>query len=120
VQLRIRCRNLELSSEIRRVVERKLRLLLARHAPAIDHASVTLAPVAGRGGSDSRRCRIHLRLHRGPNLVVEDDAGDVLAAVSNAAWRLDHRLGRRASGLPASHDPASGPASPRNDPRRPA
>lgn len=112
MQLRIRARKLDLAPETRRLLDRKLRLLLGRHAPGIACAAVTLAPGATRGGSGSRCCRIHLRLRGGARLVVEDEAEDLLAALAGAVWRLEHRLGRRAYGLRAPREQAGRPPWP--------
>ena len=93
MQLRIRARCLDVSPEIRRAIERNVRLMLGRHAVEIERTQVTLSP--SEPAREGNRCRIHVRLRRGERLAVEAHADDPCEAAAAAVWRLEHRLDRR-------------------------
>ncbi|MDJ0847050.1 MAG: hypothetical protein QNK04_01575 [Myxococcota bacterium] len=92
MQLRIRARDLDLPSETRTGIERRLRLAVGRHVGSIAVARVTLSPGAPDAADEATRCRIHIRFRDGATRVLEDTASDPLAAAGRAAWRLGHRL----------------------------
>jgi ribosome-associated translation inhibitor RaiA len=81
-------------------VERRLRLVVGRRAPRISLVEVSLSFVPADGaapGDGAHRCRIRARLVGGEEVVVDEQARDLEAAVEVASWRLDRRLSRPAS-----------------------
>jgi ribosome-associated translation inhibitor RaiA len=107
MQLRIRTPNLEVPPPLRERLERRVRMSLGRHAGRIAVARVTLSPGTG-AHAGSLRCRIHARLRDGPGVVVEVHGRDLAWIVSEAAWRLEHRLARQRPPSPTGRGGATG------------
>jgi ribosome-associated translation inhibitor RaiA len=98
MQIRVRTLRLDVPETTRHRIERRLRLVLGRHAAAVQAVRVTLA--AGPEGRGAL-CRVRVALHRGGSVDVEDRGDDVRTASAQAFWRLSHRLARRRQALPA-------------------
>ncbi len=105
MQFRIHAPRMDLPGEARAAIERKLRLALGRHAPAIDQTRVSFGKARGTGNEDRSVCRIRVRWREGETIVIEGVAEDFEAAAHLAAWRLEHRLGspRASRGAHALH-----------------
>ncbi len=95
MQLRISDRNLELPLDVRRAIERRLRLVIGRHAAGIARLHLTLSRSRSPTEAETSRCRIRVDLRQGTTLTVEDAAADPSAAATAAAWRLQRRLRQR-------------------------
>ena len=84
--------------EMRRRVERRLRLVVGRRTGIVSHVDVQVVPgeesIPGQGAR--HRCRIRARLAGGRTVEVEEAGADIDAALEVAAWRLDRRLDRAA------------------------
>ena len=117
MQLRIRARDMEVSEGTRHAIERRVRLVLGRHAPEIDVAQVTLLRASPPHDETANCCRIRLRLRHGESVSVEGHAAGPHGAAAAAAWRLGSRLDRRSiahrrrAGSAAPHCSATGPSS---------
>jgi len=85
------------SPELRRRLERQLRLVVGRRAPSVAAMEVTVAALVATDAmapTASYRCRIDVRLVRGGSVLVDEFGADVDRAIEVAAWRLDRRLDR--------------------------
>jgi len=84
-------------ANMRRRLERRLRLVVGRRAPSISSVEVYVSRARSEepaAAAARHRCRIRARLQDGSVVHVEEEGEDVDAAVGVAAWRLDRRLDR--------------------------
>ena len=101
-KLSIRSNLIELTHDLREIVERRIFFALSRFGPRIDRVSVLLEDVSGSRPSDVQRCRIVIKPQRGDELTVTATDADLHAAISFAADRagraLQRELERRRTG----------------------
>jgi putative sigma-54 modulation protein len=95
MRVRIRRRNLEVSSELRRFIERRLRFVLGRFGSRIGHATVHLAECKSAQGAMGKRCRIVVRLLRSGEVSIDDTDEDLGAAVNRAMERVGSSVRRK-------------------------
>ena len=93
MQLRILDDELALPDEMRRRIERRIRLAIGRYVTGIQRARITLSGVPE--GSPEGYCRIDVQLRQGEDWTIEGRAPDVQSAAWDAARRLGERLDRR-------------------------
>lgn len=85
------------SPELRKRLERQLRLVVGRRAPSVTAMEVTVAALLAADAmapAARYRCRIEARLVQGGRVLVDEFGADVDHAIEVAAWRLDRRLDR--------------------------
>lgn len=87
MKLVIRARALELTSDLRDAVTRRIGFALSRLASAIDAVDVTLADINGPRGGLDKVCRIRVRGPGLPAIVIEETHADIRAASDAAAAR---------------------------------
>ena len=97
--IRLELQGLGVSKATRRGVQRRVRLLLARHRAKIEGVEVTIRPAARVDGEEHHRCRIVVRERDGGFLSTEDFGAGPRAAATAAAGRIDRQLARRRRGL---------------------
>lgn len=99
MQVTIRLRNSEASSDVRSAIERRVRFGLGRFGGRIQRTDDVLDDVNGpRGGSD-QRCTVRVQTPAAPPIVIEVTDVESLAAVDRAldraARHLRDKLNRR-------------------------
>ena len=94
-----------LSAAALRVLERKTRLVLGRHAAAIDAVEV-LVHETERHAVRHADCEVPVTLRDGSTVRVHDDASQVHRALLRAAWRIEQRRQRRELASPAEAHPS--------------
>jgi len=117
MQIDIHARDFPLTDALRSHIVRRLGFALSTQDEHIQHVMVCLSDINGpRGGAD-KRCHIQVRLPRLSDVVIEDTAVDLYAAINRAADRAGHTVGRRLARqrdkgrspsmhtIVASHDP---------------
>lgn len=94
MKITIRTRHLELTSELREQLHRRMLFALGRLAPAIRAVDVTMVDVNGPKGGDDKHCRIRVRGHAMGTIVVEHLGADTLATLAVAADRTEQAVVR--------------------------
>ena len=92
--LSIHSRTIPLTSPLRSQVERKLRFALDRILDRLQTIRVRLEDVNGPRGGVDKRCVIQVRGERGFSIRTEHTATDTLAALHEAAERLERVITR--------------------------
>lgn len=95
MQLRILSRNGELDRDMRRAIERKVRLVVGRYAAVVVRLQIMLGRSGERAASGPHQCRIHVDLGHEEGLTCVADDVDPVAAAAAAAWRIHRRLRQR-------------------------
>jgi ribosome-associated translation inhibitor RaiA len=86
-------KDLQVSATERQRIQEQLQLALARFSPLIRGVTVTLSDENGTRGGVDKTCRLVVRLHAG-TVVVHERAGEVMAAVRQAAERAARSVAR--------------------------
>ena len=98
MQIRSRIGSVALGPTARRDLERKVRLMLGRHAATIERVDLALA---GDPEAQSVRCRIRITTRHDDGFASEGHGDDPPTAVRAATQRALHRLdARRGGSLP--------------------
>jgi ribosome-associated translation inhibitor RaiA len=95
MQVRILSRNGDLTRDMRRAIERQVRLIVGRHAAAVVRLQLKLRENEDDSPGGSHRCQIQVDLGHGESLSSVEDAVDPVAAAAGAAWRIHRRLRQR-------------------------
>lgn len=99
MNLHVRYRQLEPSTELRRLVARRAHFALSRFTHSIRAVHVTLSDVNGPRGGVDKRCQVEVTGPGRASIVVEDVAADLTAAIDAAMGRVARttarQLGRR-------------------------
>ena len=94
MRMHVRSRGFELTDALRAHAERRLLFALSRFGRRLQSVLLRIDDVNGpRGGAD-KRCQIVARLAPGGDVRVEELDGDLYAAISRAADRLDRAAAR--------------------------
>jgi ribosomal subunit interface protein len=93
MKIRIRERNVALTTGLRAHVARRLDVALARFGNEIDHVTVQFSDGEHEDEDAARRCRIDVAL-RPANVRIEDTDADLFTAVSHAAHRVSRSVAR--------------------------
>lgn len=105
MKLTIRTHHLDLGSELRDELQRRLTLALGRLTTAIRTVEVTITDINGPKGGADKRCRIQVRGPRLRDVVVEqvglDVLGTVVTAVERAGYAVTRSVARRRRFAPA-------------------
>ncbi len=94
MRLEIRCPHLEIDSELRAYVERKLLFALGRYRMLIRRVTVLVADLNGPRGGIDKRCRIVVRLIRSGEVFVEDVDSDLGVVMDRAVDRVGLSVSR--------------------------
>lgn len=105
MQRDIQAKGLPLTNAIRRAVERVAAADLARFADDIHSLKVRVFAIRGSRAGANKACRVHARLHSGPELVLLDLQEDHIVAIQSAFARLRYSLARQLRRRP--HTPPS-------------
>lgn len=95
MQIEIQAVKFELTDALRAHVQRRLHFALSRFEGRIARAIVRLSDLNGPRGGVDKDCRLQIRLHGLPDVVVEDTEADLYVAISRAADRAGRTLDRR-------------------------
>ena len=94
MRIHVRSRGFELTNALRAHAERRLLFALGRFRRRLQSVMLRMDDVNGpRGGAD-KRCQIVARLAPWGDVRVEELDGDLYAAISRAAGRLDRAVAR--------------------------
>ena len=94
MRIHVRSRGFELTDALRAHAERRLLFALGRYGGRLQSVLLRIDDVNGpRGGAD-KRCQIVARLAPRGDVRVEELDGDLYAAISRAADRLDRAVAR--------------------------
>ena len=93
MKVSIQFKDLQVTASDRQRIEDRVRLALTRFAPLIHGLIATVSDENGSRGGVDKRCRLVVRLHGG-TVVVNEQAGAVLAAVTRAAERAARTVAR--------------------------
>lgn len=83
------------AGELRDQVLRRTRFVIGRLSWWVARARVRLTDLNGPRGGVDKGCRLHLRLGGLPDVLAEDTAQDLYAAVTRSAARARRNLKRR-------------------------
>ena len=92
----------KLAEGVRQLVEQRMQLALGRFSQRIRRVSVHFSDIAINGGSD-KQCRLRIALIPSGEVVVEDTAPSVVAALTNVAERAVRSVGRALGRRPEYH-----------------
>ena len=93
MELQMLGRNVELSEEVRKSIERKVRKL-ERHLPNIARGVVEISQETTKSPQDRYMVQITITHNSGSILRGEEKASDIFAAVKSAVEVLDRRIER--------------------------
>lgn len=94
MNIQITGRNVRLDANLKQFVERRLEFSIGRFAKRITDVHVRLADVNGPRGGLDQHCRITIHLHPRGEILIEDRAADMEAAVTQAASRAGQVIRR--------------------------
>ena len=98
MKIRVRARP-RANSSLLRFIERRLRFALDCFSHKISQVAVRLEDMNGPKGGRDKRCRVLVSLPAQSAVVIEDRDSDALTAISRAADRASHTVGRRLARL---------------------
>ena len=87
-------KGMKLSRALREYVVRRLRFVFNRTQHSIQFITVRIGDQNGPKGGVDKRCQIHLTLPGVPDIVVNEKAADITAAVNQAAHRAAMAVSR--------------------------
>ena len=93
MKVSIQFKDLQVTASDRQRIEDGIRLALTRFAPLVHGLTATISDENGSRGGVDKRCRLVVRLHAG-TVVVNEQAGAVMAAVTQAAERAARSVAR--------------------------
>lgn len=95
MKIEVRFHHLQLSEALRDHASRRAWLQLSRFGAEVVTATLGISDVNGPKGGVDKRCRVALRVRRGPSVVLEELSADAYAAVDLAVERAARALGRQ-------------------------
>jgi ribosome-associated translation inhibitor RaiA len=93
MRISLQFKDLQVTASERQRIEDRIRLALTRFAPLVRGLSATVSDENGSRGGVDKKCRLVVRLHAG-TVVVNEQAGAVIAAVAQAAERAARAVAR--------------------------
>src|SRR5687767_304140 len=75
-------------------VTARLEAAVNQHADRVGRVTVRLTDVNGPKGGVDQTCKVTVQLARGGSIIVEETAKEMFTAVSQAADRIKHAVGR--------------------------
>ncbi len=94
MRIHVRSRGFELTEALRAHAERRLLFALGRFGGRVQSVMLRIDDVNGQRGGADKRCQIAARLAPWGEVRVEEMDGDLYAAISRAADRLDRAVAR--------------------------
>lgn len=94
MNMTIRVIGFELPTVLYGLINRRLRLALARFGPSIEHAECTIQDVNGPKGGVDKLIRLRIKPSDGRGIVIEHDDANVVRAVDLAADRAARVVAR--------------------------
>lgn len=95
MKISVRPRDIELSDELQKQVERSVAFAVDRHSTQVTQVSVYLADLNGPRGGVDKLCQITADLKGSTPVLILEKGDDLLATVNRAVRRLGYRIGRR-------------------------
>lgn len=92
MELSIRTRSIELTDELRDLVNKRMQLALDTFGDRIEGAFVYLMDLNGPKGGVDKLCQITIRAHRLGDVVVRETGKTLAAALNRAARRAKYRV----------------------------
>lgn len=106
MQIDVQALGFELTPALCEHAKRRLHLALRRSDAQVSRPSVRLSDLNGPRGGEDKRCQVRIALIEAPEVVIEDTATDLYAAIDRAADRAGRTVARR---LERSRDQRHGP-----------
>lgn len=94
MKISIRARHLDLTPELRDQLHRRIYFALGRFAPVLRNVAVMVTDINGPKGGPDKQCRIRVRGHGLPAIVIEQVGTDEVAVVALAAERAERAVVR--------------------------
>ncbi|MGF1644095.1 MAG: HPF/RaiA family ribosome-associated protein [Thiotrichales bacterium] len=91
----LQANHLTLTEPLRKHIDLRLRMIMARVGHRITRVIVRLSDVNGPKGGLDKVCKIEIRLSGMPEIVVEDVQSDMYLAFDRAVARAGRTLARR-------------------------
>jgi len=113
MKISVRPRDMALSAELQKQVERSIAFAVDRYTSCVTHIAVYLADLNGPRGGVDKLCQITADVKGGLPVLILERGDDLLVTVNRAAKRLGYRIGRRA------HRARTTRVRPRMEPRQP-
>lgn len=104
MQIEIQAVEYTLTEGLRGHILRRLQFALGRFRDRVARISVRLSDLNGPRGGVDKVCRLQIRLHGMPDILIEDSEADQYMAISRAADRAGRTLGRRLRRARAGRD----------------
>ena len=95
MELEIRRQESAVNDNLREHIERRMEFALGQYGDFVLRVSVHLEDVNGPKGGVDKQCRLLAHLRGGHVVKVEDVDVDFASAVSRAADRVSHAVGRQ-------------------------
>lgn len=95
MQIEIQAVDFALTEGLRAHLQYRLNFALWRFQDRIARVAVRLSDVNGPRGGVDKVCRLRVRLHGMPDVVIEDTEADLYMAISRAADRAGRTMGRQ-------------------------
>ncbi|MCC7155466.1 MAG: hypothetical protein IT161_12905 [Bryobacterales bacterium] len=111
MNISVRTRDIVLSDELEKQIERSIAFAVDRHSSRVTQVSVYLADLNGPRGGVDKLCQITAELKGSIPVLILERGDDLVATVSRAAKRLGYRIGRRVQRVRTVS--ARGPRTPR-------
>ena len=92
MELSIRTHSIELTDEVRDLVNRRVHFALDAFGDRVEDTLVYLMDMNGPRGGVAELCQITIRAHRVGDVVVRETGTTVAAALNRAARRVKYRL----------------------------
>lgn len=81
--------------EVATFAQRRLLFALSRFDTKIDNVVLTVNDINGPKGGIDKECQIHIKMHRGQEIIITDVDEDVKACIARAADRAGRTVSRR-------------------------
>ena len=94
VNIEIVSRNLNLESESRELIERRVEFALERFEEQIERVWIALVDINGTRGGNDKQCRVVVNLTPNGSIHVDHVADSVESAASQAIERASHSVAR--------------------------
>jgi putative sigma-54 modulation protein len=94
VKIEIVSRNLNLVSESRELIERRVEFALERFEEQIERVWIALVDINGTRGGNDKQCRVVINLNPSGSVQVDHVADSIESAASQAIERASHSVAR--------------------------
>ena len=97
MKLELRSKGVQMTDELRRFIDKKLRFTLGRFSHRVRRVRVRLTDVNGPRGGEDIECHIRASLGPAGTVTINETRGDAFAAVARASERAGRNLSRHLS-----------------------